>query len=388
MLEDIKDYFYFSKGEKNGIVILIFLITILIFLPTVYSALIPKEVEVADKYEQEINEFLKSLKKSENPKYKNRLDNYIIKRYDTIDLFFFNPNKCSKQDYKKLGLTSKQIKTISNYLTKGGKFYKKTDFQRIYGIRNQQYLILKPYILLPDKKHNYNNYDNYENYNEFAEEKTNFNDTLFQFDPNNTKKEDWALLGFSNKQINVIQNYISKGGKFYNKTDLKKIYSISEKQFLRIEPFINIPQKKGNTIIRTKEVKNIIVELNTATFDDLIKIQGIGDYFANSIIRLRKKLGGFVKKEQLLEIKNFDAEKLTKISKQIRINKSKIKYLRINFATIKELLAHQYLNYYQSKQIITYRDANGAFTDKKQLLYNKLLLKYSYNRISPYLTIN
>jgi len=388
MLEDIKDYFYFSKSEKNGIIILIVLITILIFLPTVYSALRPKEIEINDKYKQEIDEFQKSLQKSENPKYKNRLDNYIIKRYDTINLFFFNPNKCSKKDFKKLGLTLKQIKTIKNYLNKGGKFNKKSDFQRIYGIRNQQYVILKPYILLPDNKNFNNNYNNYEQNNEFAEEKINLSDSLFQFNPNNTKKEDWTLLGFSNKQINVIQNYISKGGKFYKKTDLKKIYSISEKQYLRIEPFINIPQEKNNTITKTKEVKNIIVELNTATFDNLIQIQGIGDYFANSIIRLRKKLGGFVKKEQLLEIKNFDKEKLNKIEKQIKIDKSKIKYIRINFVDIKELVAHQYLNYYQSKQIINYRNANGAFTDKKQLLDNKLLLKYTYYRVFPYITVD
>jgi len=388
MLEDIKDYFYFSRGEKSGVVTLIVLITILIFLPSVYTALKPKKNEDTNKYELEIAEFQKSLQKSENPKYKSRLDNYIIKRYDTIDLFFFNPNKCSKQDFKKLGLTFKQIRTIKNYLNKGGKFYKKNDFQRIYGIRNQQYLILKPYILLSDKKNYNGNYNNYENYNEFTNKKTNINDSLFQFNPNNTKKEDWILLGFSDKQIKVIEKYIRKGGKFYKKTDLKKIYSISEKQYLKIEPFINIPQEKNNKITKTKEVKNVIVELNTATYNDLIKIQGIGNYFANSIIRLRKKLGGFVKKEQLLEIKHFDKEKLTNIEKYIKVDKSKIKQIRVNFADIKELVAHQYLNYYQAKQIVNYRNANGAFTNKKQLLDNKLLLKYSYYRVAPYIILD
>ena len=395
MFEQFKDYFYFSRGEKNGIIVLIILIIILFFLPQVYSYFKPEKLQNSDKFKKEIAEFQKNLQKSENPKYKNRLDKYIIKRYDTIDLFFFNPNNCSKQDFVKLGLTFKQIKTIQNYLNKGGKFYKKSDFQRIYGIRNQQYLILKPYILLPNKENNYDNYNNYENYSEFDEEKAVLNDSLFQFDPNNTKKEDWTLLGFSDKQIKVIQNYTGKGGKFYKKEDLKKIYSISEKQYLRVEPYIEIHKdneteniEKNNTNFTKSEVKNTIIELNTATFDDLIKLQGIGDYFANSIIRLRKKLGGFIKNDQLLEIKHFDKEKLTNIEKYIKVDKSKIKQIRVNFADIKELVSHPYLNYYQSKQIVEYRNTNGAFTNKKQLLENKILLKYTYRRIEPYLTVN
>ena len=37
---------------------------------------------------------------------------------------------------------------------------------------------------------------------------------LFEFNPNNLTAEKWKLLGLSEKQIAVIKNYESKGGKF------------------------------------------------------------------------------------------------------------------------------------------------------------------------------
>ena len=41
----------------------------------------------------------------------------------------------------------------------------------------------------------------------------------FEFDPNNIGQKEWQKLGFSIKQIRVINNYVSKGGKFYKKEE-------------------------------------------------------------------------------------------------------------------------------------------------------------------------
>ena len=40
------------------------------------------------------------------------------------ELFYFDPNTISTSDWKRLGLRDKTIKTIENYLSKGGHFYK------------------------------------------------------------------------------------------------------------------------------------------------------------------------------------------------------------------------------------------------------------------------
>lgn len=66
----------------------------------------------------------------------------------------------------------------------------------------------------------------------------------FYFDPNNLDTDSWSRLGFTAKQIQVIKNYESKGGRFYKKEDVAKIYVISHIDYKRIEPYIKIESKK------------------------------------------------------------------------------------------------------------------------------------------------
>ena len=90
--EDIKDFFYFTKGERNGIFVLILLIFVLIIIPNVYLSYIPeKDSGDYEKFNKEIEAFENSLIQSGNDKYENRLDKYIAERYDTLELFFSTP---------------------------------------------------------------------------------------------------------------------------------------------------------------------------------------------------------------------------------------------------------------------------------------------------------
>ena len=52
------------------------------------------------------------------------------------------------EDYKKLGLSEKQINTINNYKNKGGTFKTKEDFKKMYVISDEEYKRLEPYIVI------------------------------------------------------------------------------------------------------------------------------------------------------------------------------------------------------------------------------------------------
>src|SRR5580698_390114 len=64
---------------------------------------------------------------------------------------------------------------------------------------------------------------------------------MFPFNPNNLTAEQWKQLGLSGHQATVIEHYRAKGGHFYNKEDLKKIYAITADDYNRLEPYIDIP---------------------------------------------------------------------------------------------------------------------------------------------------
>lgn len=50
-------------------------------------------------------------------------------------------------------------------------------------------------------------------------------------------------------------------------------------------------------------VENMIVNLNTATVDQLISLDGIGEVKAKSIVKYREKHGSFKKKSEIMKVK-------------------------------------------------------------------------------------
>jgi competence protein ComEA len=143
----------------------------------------------------------------------------------------------------------------------------------------------------------------------------------FEFNPNGLPEDDWRRLGISERQIKTIKNFESKGGRFHKKEDLKKIYGIKEQQYKTLEPYIQLAinkeeEKNANSVFKDGKVeqaknrKTSIVDLNTADSVTLLTIKGIGPFYAKNIIKYRNLLGGFVAKEQLMEIWKFDQRKI------------------------------------------------------------------------------
>lgn len=377
----LKEYFTYTASERSGIFFLLLIIVIISLTTSTMHLWVKPEIANKKTFVSKIKTLEASLKKDTNY-YVNRLEQYIIDRYDTLQLFRFDPNSTSDDEWKKLGLTDKQINTINNYLTNGGKFFTKRDFQRIYGIRTKQYEILKPYIDLPDAKHTDNNdyHSEHNNSSNVLEP-----DSLFAFNPNTATDLEWKKLGVTNKQIQTINNYLKSGGRFYEKTDLKKIYGISSGQYEILAPYIRITENTETNNKKTNDIQ--IIELNKANKNDLKQLPGIGDYYATQILKHRNRLGGFYSKQQLSEVYRLPGSVAHNIQQYVSIDKGMVKKLNINYLDFKELLRHPYLNYEDVKKIVNYRRKNGTFINIGQLHENKLLSKEKYERIKPYLTI-
>ncbi|PLK45415.1 helix-hairpin-helix domain-containing protein [Emticicia sp. TH156] len=63
--------------------------------------------------------------------------------------FNFNPNTATVAQFQELGLPKFIAERIEKYRSKGGKFRKKEDFKKIYGLYPETYERLAPYIDLP-----------------------------------------------------------------------------------------------------------------------------------------------------------------------------------------------------------------------------------------------
>lgn len=210
--------------------------------------------------------------------------------------------------------------------------------------------------------------------------------TPFPFNPNMLPEEDWRKIGLTDKQIRTIKNYEQKGGKFYRKEDVKKMYCISEAEYKILEPYIVIPDYNQSrlakaTTIKTSEVdqkieeqkpdffekSSAIIDINSADSLELINLPGIGQWFAHRILNYRTKLGGFYEKTQLLEVNKMDTAKYNKIERFIRVDTSNIQKVKINHVEFKNLLKHPYFSYEMTKAIVNHRERKGMIDNWKQL---------------------
>ncbi|OCX54592.1 hypothetical protein BEL04_10195 [Mucilaginibacter sp. PPCGB 2223] len=213
-----------------------------------------------------------------------------------------------------------------------------------------------------------------------ADDAGNAHPELFKFDPNNLPAGQWAKLGLSTKQIAIIKNYEAKGGRFYTKTDLQKIYSITAEDYNRLEPYINLPDQFIST--KTDE----IIEINSADSARLTQVRGIGAGFASRIVKYRTQLGGFIKKEQLMEIYGIDTAKYHELAPHVSVNAAHIKKIAINTAAVDDLRPFPYLNFKQMNAIVEYRKQHGNYHSVEDLHQVAILDDEILRKIAPYLS--
>jgi DNA uptake protein ComE-like DNA-binding protein len=214
----------------------------------------------------------------------------------------------------------------------------------------------------------------------------------FPFDPNNLPEEDWSRMGLSVKQIKVIKNYESKGGRFRSKEDVKKMYCFSPTLYASLESYIRIPSDSSRKIIKAPlslwsgAGGEVLVELNSADTIQLDKLKGIGIAFAKRIIKYRDILGGFIRKEQLLEVYGLDKEKYDALSSSVCVDDSKIRKIDINSAVSEELKKHPYIKYNLANLILNYRKQHGNYKSVEDIKQLDLMNDELFTKIAPYLT--
>jgi competence protein ComEA len=205
---------------------------------------------------------------------------------------------------------------------------------------------------------------------------------LFNFDPNNLPAAKWQALGLATRQIKGIKNYEAKGGRFYTKADVRKMYTLTPQDYARLEPYIqisNVDSKVADHII--------VVELNTADSAQLTQLKGIGPGFARRIIQYRTRLGGFHSKQQLKEIFGMDDMHYRDVQAQFTVNVRKVKKLDVNAVELEDLKNFPYLSYKQANALVQYRKQHGNYESFDELRNIAIMDEVVLHKIKPYLII-
>lgn len=107
----------------------------------------------------------------------------------------------------------------------------------------------------------------------------------------------------------------------------------------------------------------VMVDLNTATVDELKTVRGIGTATATQIVELRNRLGGaFLSKDQLLSISFFCRLDTQRIFAQTYLGPKRPELIHINRISIDRLAANPYMTRVLAEQIVRRRARRGNYT--------------------------
>ena len=205
---------------------------------------------------------------------------------------------------------------------------------------------------------------------------------MFPFNPNNLSVKQWEQLGLSSRQASSIKHYEAKGGRFFNKEDVKKIYTLSAADFKRLEPYIIIPNDVYHS---QKSVTGEIIELNSAGPETLTRLKGIGPAFALRIYRYKERLGGFYNKAQLKEVYGIDTLKFQEIKGEVSVNPALVKKININTVSFSQLRLFPYLSYKQGSAVVQYRNEHGSYRSIADMKNVAILDEVILRKIEPYI---
>ena len=125
-----KDFFYFTKTERQGIIVLVVLV--------IGAYAIPRLLQAFSQPEKTYPDYTNNRSSAVHPKKEIRLAT-------------FDPNMADSTTFLSLGLPSWMASNILRYRNRQGRFRRPEDFRKIYGLTEEQYRTLLPYIRIAEE---------------------------------------------------------------------------------------------------------------------------------------------------------------------------------------------------------------------------------------------
>ena len=139
-----KDFFYYSQGERRAIYALLVLIALLIIglvvIPEHYAR---QQLEVPQ------NDSVAQKGMIADRHDKSRKGKSLEEEIQ-VTLAPFDPNLADSIELSRLGLSKFVVRNVLKYRQKGGRFATPESFARIYGLTEEKFKELKPYIRISE----------------------------------------------------------------------------------------------------------------------------------------------------------------------------------------------------------------------------------------------
>ena len=232
-------------------------------------------------------------------------------------LFYFDPNTMDSITAIRLGIPSRQVITLMRYRNKGGRFYRKEDLAKLYGLKKELVEKLIPYVVIKnvDRNTSYRkmldyNHQKFINRTGIEKEDVNKNLNEWSIDINIADEKQWAAkTKLSPAIIQNIMRYRNYLGGFTNLNQMKKVYGFTEANYYLLKPHLQL----GKMNKRKPNASNMSFENWKALgiFQDREIIQ---------ILRIRKEKGGHIGWKELVILFDLTEQQAEMLQATIQIS--------------------------------------------------------------------
>ena len=211
--------------------------------------------------------------------------------------------------------------------------------------------------------------------------KTGYKDTIYPFDPNYISDFKGYTLGLSTKEIDRLHKF-RKSGKYINSVaGFRQVTGVSDSLLAKLSPYFKFPDwvaEKGNVTAPGQNNRPVVtkepsqperIDINEALEEDLVKVYGIGPYYAKQLLRRRADLGAFVSMGQMDDFTEFSDGAISGLKERFMVaGRPQVNKINVNTASLQQLSRFPYFNRDIGRAVITQRSMNGKITDINELL--------------------
>lgn len=290
-----KDFFYYTKSERRVILLLLAIALLLLGIWAITEYLRPVEVPVTLSESEEIDSFLANLEEQEKIRKSHTPKNEI-----SAVLQPFDPNTADSVLLRQLGLPVYIVRNILKYRAKGGVFRSPESFSRIYGLKEEVYQKLKPYITIaPLVSVSHVRTDTFRQLKDTIPYVPKYEEGTIV----DLNKADTSILkripGIGSTLARMIVVYRQRLGGFYDVSQLQEV------------PHVGVELNKWFVVTPAGLHK---IQVNSASLDKLRSHPYMDFYKAKAIMEYRRKRGKIKGLSQLSMFGEFTEKDLKRLS--------------------------------------------------------------------------
>ncbi|OBX22999.1 helix-hairpin-helix protein [Gelidibacter algens] len=228
---------------------------------------------------------------------------------------------------------------------------------------------------------------------------------VYPFNPNHITDFKGYTLGMTPEEIDRLLEFRAKDQWINSAKQFQEVTNVSDSLLEVLAPLFKFPEwvthpkpksdwveYSNHPSQKTYSSKTYAqkVDLNTATAQDLQKVNGIGEKLSDNIIKYRNKFkGGFISEIQLQDIYGLTPEVIIRITNDFAVKTPRlVEKINLNTATKDQLVTIQHIDYEVAHYIIEQRTLREGFKSFDELLQVKKFPAQKIGIIELYLKLN